>query len=117
MIKLLIDYYKIMQKAVDENIPLQRILELPVKTEIDRMRLIAADNFPSFAEHIEEERNKEFKSTGGKQSMALAGLEYTTIKDISGPLIFVESGRRVGYWELPRIKTPSGARRSGKLPG
>ena len=66
MIKLILDYHKIMQKAVDENIPLQKILELPVKTEIDRMRLIAADSFPSFAERIEEEMNKEFKSTGGK---------------------------------------------------
>src|SRR4029077_8936873 len=66
MIKLILDYHKIMQKAIDENIPLQKILELPVKTEIDRMRLIAADNFPSFAERTEEEMNKEFKSTGGK---------------------------------------------------
>jgi V/A-type H+/Na+-transporting ATPase subunit A len=66
MIKLILDYHKIMQKAVDENIPLQKILELPVKTEIDRMRLTAADNFPSFAEHIEEEMNKGFKSIGGK---------------------------------------------------
>src|SRR6266540_2261423 len=39
MIKLILDYHKIMQKAVDENIPLQKILDLPVKTEIDRMRL------------------------------------------------------------------------------
>jgi V/A-type H+/Na+-transporting ATPase subunit A len=66
MMKLILDYYKIMQKAVDENIPLQKVLELPVKTEIDRMRLIAADNFPSFVERIEEQMNKEFKSTGGK---------------------------------------------------
>ena len=66
MIKLILDYYKIMQKAVDANIPLQKVLDLPIKTEIDRMRLTAADNFPSFAEHIEEEMNKEFKSIGGK---------------------------------------------------
>ncbi len=66
MIKLILDYYKIMQKAVDENIPLQKVLDLPVKIEIDRMRLTAADNFPSFAEHIEEEMKKEFKSVGGK---------------------------------------------------
>ncbi len=66
MIKLILDYHKIMQKAVDENIPLQKILDLPVKIEIDRMRLTAADNFPSFAEHIEEQMNKEFKSVGGK---------------------------------------------------
>src|SRR5881397_1717627 len=66
MIKLLLDYYKIMQKAVDENIPLQKVLDLTVKIEIDRMRLTAADNFPSFAEHVEEEMNKEFKAIGGK---------------------------------------------------
>ena len=66
MIKLILDYYKIMQKAVDANIPLQKVLDLPIKTEIDRMRLTAADNFHSFAEHIEEEMNKEFKSIGGK---------------------------------------------------
>jgi len=66
MIKLILDYYKVMQKAVDANIPLQKVLDLPIKTEIDRMRLTAADNFPSFAEHIEEEMNKEFKSIGGK---------------------------------------------------
>jgi V/A-type H+/Na+-transporting ATPase subunit A len=66
MIKLILDYYKIMQKAVDENIPLQKVLELPVKTEIDRMRLIPADDFPSFTERIEEEMNKEFKAMGGK---------------------------------------------------
>ena len=66
MIRLILDYHKIMQKAVEENIPLQKILDLPVKTEIARMRLTAADNFPSFAEHVEEEMNKEFKSIGGK---------------------------------------------------
>jgi len=55
-----------MQKAVDENIPLQKVLDLTVKIEIDRMRLTAADNFPSFAEHVEEEMNKEFKAIGGK---------------------------------------------------
>jgi len=66
MIKLILDYYKVMQKAVDANIPLQKVLDLPIKTEIDRMRLTAADNFPSFAELIEEEMNKEFKSIGGK---------------------------------------------------
>ena len=66
MIKLILDYYRIMQKAVDENIPLQKVLELPVKIEIDRMRLIPADSFPSFAQRIEEEINKEYKSMGGK---------------------------------------------------
>src|SRR5229473_826964 len=47
--------------------------------------------------------------------MSLAGLEYTTIKEISGPLIFVESVRGVGYSELARIRTPSGEERRGQV--
>ncbi len=47
--------------------------------------------------------------------MALAGLEYTTIREISGPLLFVESVRGVGYGELARIKTPNGEERRGQV--
>ena len=47
--------------------------------------------------------------------MALAGLEYTTIKEISGPLLFVEYVRGVGYGELARITTPSGEERRGQV--
>ena len=66
MIKLILDYHKIMQKAVDENIPLQKVLELPVKIEIDRMRLTPADKFSSFAQNIDEEINQQFRTIGGK---------------------------------------------------
>src|SRR6059036_2163545 len=66
MIKLILDYHKIMQKAVDANIPLQRVLELPVKTEIDRMRLIPADKFASFTQNIEQEINQQFKNIGAR---------------------------------------------------
>ena len=47
--------------------------------------------------------------------MSLAGLEYSTIKEISGPLLFVESVRGVGYGELARIRTPSGEERRGQV--
>ncbi len=47
--------------------------------------------------------------------MALAGLEYTTVKEISGPLLFVEYVRGVGYGELARITTPSGEERRGQV--
>ncbi|MBO0888078.1 V-type ATP synthase subunit A, partial [Candidatus Bathyarchaeota archaeon] len=66
MMKLILDYHKIMQKAVDENIPLQKVLELPVKTEIDRMRLTPAEKFASFAENIDQEISQQFKTIGGK---------------------------------------------------
>jgi V/A-type H+-transporting ATPase subunit A len=66
MIKLILDYYRIMQKAVDENIPLQKVLDLPVKIEIDRMRLTPAERFNSFAQNIDEEINQQFKKIGGR---------------------------------------------------
>jgi V/A-type H+-transporting ATPase subunit A len=66
MMNLIINFYKLMQKATDENVPLQKVLELPVKTEIDRMRLIPADKFDSFAKNIEHETIEQFKSIGGK---------------------------------------------------
>lgn len=66
MMSLIINFYKLMQKATDENVPLQKVLELPVKTEIDRMRLIPADKFDSFAQNIEHETIEQFKTIGGK---------------------------------------------------
>jgi V/A-type H+/Na+-transporting ATPase subunit A len=66
MMKLILDYHKIMQKAVDENIPLQKVLDLPVKTEIDRMRLQTADKFQGFTDNIESEIGDQFKNIGGK---------------------------------------------------
>ena len=66
MMKLILDYHRIMQKAVDENIPLQKVLDLPVKTEIDRMRLTTADKFASFTENTEAEIGQQFKTIGGK---------------------------------------------------
>src|SRR5438093_455673 len=47
--------------------------------------------------------------------VSLAGLEYRTVREISGPLIFVESVRGVGYGELAKIKTPSGEERRGQV--
>ncbi|HZY93246.1 MAG TPA: V-type ATP synthase subunit A [Candidatus Bathyarchaeia archaeon] len=62
MIKLILNFYKIMQRAVVENVPLQKVLELPVKAEIDRMRLVPGDKFVSFSENLNQEMTKEFKS-------------------------------------------------------
>src|SRR2546427_249336 len=47
--------------------------------------------------------------------VSLAGLEYRTVREISGPLIFVEQVRGVGYGELARVRTPSGEERRGQV--
>ena len=60
MIKMIIRFYKRMQKAVDENIPLQKVLDLPVKTEISRMRLQPSEKFQQYATELSARVDHEF---------------------------------------------------------
>jgi V/A-type H+-transporting ATPase subunit A len=60
MIKTIIKFYKRMQKAVDENIPLQKVLDLPVKTEISRMRLQPSEKFLQYATELSARIDHEF---------------------------------------------------------
>jgi V/A-type H+-transporting ATPase subunit B len=47
--------------------------------------------------------------------MSTIGREYSTIHEISGPLLFVEHVRGVGYGELVRVSTPAGEERRGQV--
>ena len=47
--------------------------------------------------------------------MSTIGREYSTIREISGPLLFVESVRGVGYGELVRVSAPGGEERRGQV--
>src|SRR5436189_2411514 len=61
MIRTILHYYNLMQKAVDENIPLQKVLELPVKNDISRMRLTPADKFTDYSQSLNERLDQEFQ--------------------------------------------------------
>src|SRR6267378_1261392 len=61
MIRTILHYYNLMQKAVDENIPLQKVLELPVKNDISRMRLTPAEKFTDYSQSLNERLDQEFK--------------------------------------------------------
>ena len=41
--------------------------------------------------------------------------EYTTISEVSGPLMVVEGVEGVGYNEIVDIETPNGEKRSGQV--
>ncbi|MEM2460263.1 MAG: HAS-barrel domain-containing protein, partial [Candidatus Hadarchaeales archaeon] len=43
------------------------------------------------------------------------GLEYLSIKEVSGPLLVVEGVRGVAYGEVVEIITPTGERRRGQV--
>ena len=49
------------------------------------------------------------------KSLAKAGRTFLTIREISGPLVFVESVTGVGYGELVEVTTPSGEERTGQV--
>src|SRR3989454_1729420 len=61
MMRLILDFYGFIQKAVEGGIPLQKIVDLPVKSEISRMRLTPGDKFDDYAQNITDSMNNQFK--------------------------------------------------------
>ena len=49
------------------------------------------------------------------KTLEKAGRTFLTIREISGPLVFVESVTGVGYGELVEVTTPSGEDRTGQV--
>src|SRR5438128_12170149 len=60
MIRTILHYYNLMQKAVDESIPLQKVLELPDKHDISRMRHTPADKYTEHYQSPNERLVQEF---------------------------------------------------------
>ena len=49
------------------------------------------------------------------KTLEKSGRTFLTIREISGPLVFVESVTGVGYGELVEVTTPSGEERAGQV--
>jgi V/A-type H+-transporting ATPase subunit B len=47
--------------------------------------------------------------------MSVVVREYSTVSEISGPLLFVQNVKGVGFGELVRIRTPTGQERRGQV--
>src|SRR5208337_3168466 len=47
--------------------------------------------------------------------MSVVIREYSTVNEISGPLLFVKNVKGVGFGELVRIRTPAGQERRGQV--
>ena len=47
--------------------------------------------------------------------MSVVIREYSTVNEISGPLLFVQNVKGVGFGELVRIRTPAGQERRGQV--
>ncbi|MHA2315049.1 MAG: V-type ATP synthase subunit A [Candidatus Hermodarchaeia archaeon] len=65
MLKIIMEFWEQMQKAIDEGIPLRRIIALPVVGKIARMKVQPHDQPDSMAQYFQDlqtEINKEFTS-------------------------------------------------------
>jgi V/A-type H+-transporting ATPase subunit A len=60
MIKIIMRFYRGMLGAIEKGIPLQRVIELPVKDEIARMKIQAPENFDSFSNEFLKKIDVEF---------------------------------------------------------
>ncbi|WP_455368824.1 V-type ATP synthase subunit A [[Eubacterium] cellulosolvens] len=60
MIKIIMRFYRGMLGAIEKGIPLQRVIELPVKDEIARMKIQAPEDFDSFSNEFLKKIDVEF---------------------------------------------------------
>lgn len=60
MIKIIMRFYRGMLGAIEKGIPLQRVIELPVKDEIARMKIQAPEDFDSFSSEFLQKIDAEF---------------------------------------------------------
>jgi V/A-type H+-transporting ATPase subunit A len=60
MIKIIMRFYRGMLGAIEKGIPLQRVIELPVKDEIARMKIQAPEDFDSFSSEFLQKIDGEF---------------------------------------------------------
>jgi len=72
MIKVIMNFHRGMIRATESGVPLQRILELPVKDEIARMKIQPPENFEVFAKELMKKMDLQFSQLSS-QLLATAG--------------------------------------------
>ena len=60
MMRLILKFHKKMDKAVEEGLPLQKILDLPVRQEIGRCKIEPSERFGEVAKRIESNLEDQF---------------------------------------------------------
>ncbi len=60
MIRLITNFHERMSKAIEQGVPLQRILDIPVRQEIARCKIEPSDRFEEVVRRIEQNLETEF---------------------------------------------------------
>jgi V/A-type H+-transporting ATPase subunit A len=61
MIRLVMRFHEKMTKAVEQGVPLQKILDIPVRQEIARCKIEPSEKFGEVSKGIEERLEDQFK--------------------------------------------------------
>jgi V/A-type H+-transporting ATPase subunit A len=60
MIRLILNFHKKMERAVEDGVSLQRVLDLPVRQEIGRCKIEPSERFGEVAKRIEGNLDDQF---------------------------------------------------------
>ncbi|MEM3393717.1 MAG: V-type ATP synthase subunit A, partial [Candidatus Methanomethylicia archaeon] len=60
MLKAIIQFHKEARNKVNEGVPLSKIMSLPVKDEIARMKIVPFSEFKKVYEHIMDKIKEQF---------------------------------------------------------
>jgi len=60
MLRLILKFYERTKSAVDRGIPLEKILSLPVKEEIARMKIVPPSDFEKVSEELDKHIDEQF---------------------------------------------------------
>lgn len=66
MLHLILKFYDRMKTSVEQGVPLEKILALPVKEEIARMKIAPSKDFDKFSADLEKRLNIEFNKLVGE---------------------------------------------------
>ncbi len=61
MLKIIIEFYRRMNQTVERGVPLAKILELPLREDIARMKIQPSETFEEVAKQILQKIDEEFK--------------------------------------------------------
>jgi len=70
MLRLILKFYERTKSAVDKGIPLEKVLRLPVKEEIARMKIVPPSDFNQVSEELDKRVDEQFSQLSSEPSEA-----------------------------------------------
>jgi V/A-type H+-transporting ATPase subunit B len=110
MLKAILNFYHTSKEAVTQGTKVNDIKKIAVNERIARMKY--QKNIEKEVEEIKKEMQKQLQSIKAKEELVK---EYTSVVEVTGPLMIVEKVEDVAYGELVQVTTSMGEKRVGQV--